>query len=44
MKTVTENLKKSLISELDDVIEPKDEENNKDKKKEFVKDDVDFDF
>ena len=45
MKTVTEKLKKSLISKLDDIMEVKDEANNKAKKeKEFDNDDIDFDF
>ena len=45
LKTVTENLKKSLISELDDVMKAKEEKDNKvEKENEFDNDDVDFDF
>ena len=45
LKTFTENLKKSLILEFDDVMKTKEEANNKVKKeKEFDKDDVDFYF
>ncbi len=45
LKTFTENLKKSLISEFDVCMKAKEETNNKVKKeKEFDKDDVDFYF
>ena len=45
LKNITENLKKNLISELDDFMREKREENNKNKKEnEFDNEDVDFAF
>ena len=45
LKTFTENLKKSLISEFEVFMKAKEETNNKVKKeKEFDKDDVDLYF
>ena len=45
LKNITENLKKNLISELDDFMREKREENNENKKEnEFDNEDVDFAF